>query len=108
MGERVTTQREIDEYTLRRAKLEPIAQSLGIAYDDENHRLMQALSTIALEQERSGSTVPRAATPASRPRDEVQGDAQDMGDRVVAILYPHRAAEVLAPKSPDTQRRASR
>jgi len=98
------TQEDIDTYKAQRARLEPIAAACGVAFDEDNHRLMQALETISYEQR--GGAGKRGASMSSGPTGPLEaqarqfvagldtavkstsrtGERRDLGDRVADLF----------------------
>jgi hypothetical protein len=104
------TQEQIDAYHAERARLEPIAQLCGVAFDDQNYQLMRALGTI--EYERRGGTKGPAAVKDAAPGSltaqaqqasqnfrqakagapQANAGAKDIGDLVADRIAPVAAA----------------
>lgn len=76
------TVQEITAAREKRGRLERIASAVGLALDEDNHRLVHALETLDYElRSRSGSTTATSSSSQSAP-----GAQHDVGDIVAELM----------------------
>jgi hypothetical protein len=91
------TQEQVDELTAQRARLQPLAEFVGVTYDEGNYVLMRALVVLAdarqLARSAKASTaagarlqLPAAGRSPVLPRGVASGDAEEPADGLQAAL----------------------